>query len=50
MASTEVLVALGNPEQIPQIGHRCRKVGSRWQAWLLVRDEEKQSDPFRDVA
>jgi hypothetical protein len=39
-----------NPEQIRQIGRRCRKVGSRWQAWLLVRGEEKQPDPFRNVA
>ena len=37
----------GNTEQMRQIGYRCRKVGSRWHAWLLVRDEEDQPDLFR---
>jgi hypothetical protein len=28
-----------NPDQVRQIGYRCRKIGRRWYAWLLVRDE-----------
>jgi len=40
----------GNPEQMRQVGYRCRKVGRRWHARLLVRDEEKQPDLFRMVA
>ena len=40
----------GNSEQMQQIGYRCRKVGRRWHAWLLVRDEEKQTDLFGKAA
>jgi hypothetical protein len=41
----------GNPEQMRQIGYRCRRVGRRWHAWLLVRDEEsKQPDLFNRAA
>ena len=29
----------GNREQMRQIGYRCRKAGSRWHAWLLVKAE-----------
>jgi hypothetical protein len=29
----------GNKAQMRQIGYRCRKVGKRWHAWLLVKDE-----------
>jgi hypothetical protein len=29
----------GNPDQMKQIGYRCRKIGRRWHAWLLVRNE-----------
>jgi hypothetical protein len=37
----------GNPDRMRQIGYRCRKVGSRWRAWLLVRDDEStQPDLF----
>jgi hypothetical protein len=38
----------GSPDQMGQIGYRCRKVGGRWHAWLLVPDEEStQPDLFR---
>ena len=41
----------GNPDQMRQIGYRCRKIGSRWHAWLLVRDKEsKQPDLFDKAA
>ena len=30
----------GNKEGMRDIGCSCRKVGRRWHAWLLVRDEE----------
>jgi hypothetical protein len=26
----------GNKDQMRQIGYRCRKVGDRWHAWLLI--------------
>jgi hypothetical protein len=40
-----------NPGQMRQIGYRCRKVASRWHAWLLVRDEEStQPDLFSRAA
>jgi hypothetical protein len=29
----------GDKERMRQIGYRCRKVGQRWQVWLLVKDE-----------
>jgi hypothetical protein len=49
-ARTRSSGGIGNPEQMRQIGYRCRKIGRRWQAWLLVRDEEeKQPDLFRRV-
>ena len=38
----------GNKEQMRQIGYRCRKVGRRWHAWLLVRAEGP--DLFRNMA
>jgi hypothetical protein len=40
----------GDKERMVQVGYRCRKVGRRWHAWLLVRDEENQPDLFRKVA
>jgi hypothetical protein len=32
----------GNKEQMRDIGYRCRKVGRRWRAWLLVREKESR--------
>jgi hypothetical protein len=41
----------GNPDQMRHIGYRCRKIGSRWHAWLLVRDDEsKEADLFDRAA
>jgi hypothetical protein len=41
----------GNPDQMRQIGYGCRKVGSRWHAWLLLQDEESiQPDLFSRAA
>jgi hypothetical protein len=39
-----------NPDQMRQIGYRCRKVGSRWHAWLLVRNEESRQPGLFDEA
>jgi hypothetical protein len=33
-----------------QIGYRCRKVGARWHAWLLIRDGEPEPDLFGKAA
>ena len=40
----------GNPDQMREIGYCCRKIGRRWHAWLLVRDEARQPDLFGKAA
>jgi hypothetical protein len=40
----------GNKDQMRQIGYRCRKVGARWHAWLLIRDGEAEPDLFGKAA
>jgi hypothetical protein len=36
----------GNPDRMRQIGYRCRKVGSRWRAWLLCGTTRAHSRIF----
>jgi hypothetical protein len=47
----EILAALArHKEQMRQIGYRCRKVGSRWHAWLLIPEGERQPGLFGKAA
>jgi hypothetical protein len=35
-------LAKGDKEHMREIGYRCRKVGSRWHAWLLVKENDER--------
>ena len=40
----------GNKERMRQIGYRYRKVGSRWHAWLLIPEGQREPDLFGKAA